>query len=165
MIARDDVKLRHLERDPNCSLVIFEARVPFRGVEVRGEAILTDCDVSEIRRSIAKRYLGEDAGERFAAVPESTPGVLLQLVPGEPRLRDLAAILSDRSSRDVAIAPRAPGLGDEATSVAGHLLGVRQGSRGVLRRDVTIDHVKSGWRPVPDRSSGLANSWERQRCR
>jgi len=28
VIARDDVKLRHLERDPRCSLVIFEAVRP-----------------------------------------------------------------------------------------------------------------------------------------
>ena len=93
VIARDDVKLRHLERDPRCVLVIFETVAPFRGVEVRGEATLTHCDVTEIRRSIAGRYLGSEAGERFAAERVSKPGVLLQLVPEQPRVWSLAGIL------------------------------------------------------------------------
>jgi hypothetical protein len=93
VIARDDVKLRHLERNPNCCLVIFGTIAPFRGVELRGEARLRHCDVTEIRRSIATRYLGDEAGERFAAARTSTPGVLLQLFPERPRVWDLAAIL------------------------------------------------------------------------
>lgn len=93
VIAQGDVKLRHLERDPRCALVIFETVAPFRGVEVRGEATLTRCDVTEIRRSIAGRYLAADAGERFAAERASKPGVLLQLVPDQPRIWDLADIL------------------------------------------------------------------------
>jgi PPOX class probable F420-dependent enzyme len=93
VIARDDVKLRHLDRDPHCTLVVFETVAPFRGVEVRGVAMLRHCDVNEIRRSIAGRYLGEDAGARFAAERVSKPGVLLQLVPGRPRVWDLAGIL------------------------------------------------------------------------
>ncbi len=63
VIARGDVKLRHLARDPRCALVIFEAVVPFRGVEVRGVATLNDRDVTEVRRSIAQRYLGRDTAE------------------------------------------------------------------------------------------------------
>jgi nitroimidazol reductase NimA-like FMN-containing flavoprotein (pyridoxamine 5'-phosphate oxidase superfamily) len=35
VIAHDDVKLRHLEREPRCALVVFETVAPFRGVEVR----------------------------------------------------------------------------------------------------------------------------------
>ena len=93
VIARGDVKLRHLERDPRCSLVIFETVAPFRGIEVRGAATLTLCDVTEIRRSIAARYLGPEAGERFAAERASKPGVLLRLLPVEPRVWDLRRIL------------------------------------------------------------------------
>jgi len=36
VIARGDVKLRHLARDPRCVLVVFEAVRPFRGMEVGG---------------------------------------------------------------------------------------------------------------------------------
>jgi PPOX class probable F420-dependent enzyme len=93
VVARGDVKLRHLERDPRCSLLIFEAAAPFRGVEVHGEATLTPCDVTEIRRSIAGRYLGSGGGERFAAERRDRPGMLLQLRPTEPRVWDLAGIL------------------------------------------------------------------------
>jgi F420H(2)-dependent biliverdin reductase len=93
VIALGDVKLRHLERDPRCSLVIFEAVAPFRGVEVRGEATLRQGDVTEARRSIAGRYLGAEAGDRFAAARRSKPGVLLELVPVEPRVWDLEGIL------------------------------------------------------------------------
>ena len=93
VIAPSDVKVRHLERDPRCSLLVFEAVPPFRGVEVRGDATLTHGDVTEIRRSIAGRYLGPAGGERFAAARRSKPGVLLRLRPVEPRVWDLAGIL------------------------------------------------------------------------
>jgi hypothetical protein len=36
VIAEGDVKLQHLARAPRCTLVVFEAVPPFRGVEVRG---------------------------------------------------------------------------------------------------------------------------------
>jgi PPOX class probable F420-dependent enzyme len=94
VIAEGDVKLAHLARDPRCVLVVFEATRPFRGVEVRGDAELVECDVSPIRAAIAGRYLGEDAGARFAA-ERTTPGVLLRLAAPEPRVWDLSAILPE----------------------------------------------------------------------
>jgi thiosulfate/3-mercaptopyruvate sulfurtransferase len=91
VIAESDVKLRHLRRDPRCSLVIFEAVRPFRGMEVRGEAELIECDVRAIRAEIAGRYLGVDDGRAFAA-ERTKPGVLLRL-SGDERAWDLSAIL------------------------------------------------------------------------
>jgi PPOX class probable F420-dependent enzyme len=93
VIARDDVKLRHLAADPRCALVVFEAVRPFRGVEVRGVPELVDCDVGPARKAIAGRYLGAADGARFAAVRGSSPAVLLRLVPDAPRIWDLSAIL------------------------------------------------------------------------
>jgi hypothetical protein len=93
VIAINDGKLRNLESDPHCSLLIFETVAPFRGVEIRGVAALTPCDVSEVRRSIAIRYLGAETGKRFATERASTPGVLFQLVPDAPRVWSLAGIL------------------------------------------------------------------------
>jgi PPOX class probable F420-dependent enzyme len=93
VIAREDVKLRHLARDPRCVLVVFEAVRPFRGVEVRGIAELVECDVAPVRASIAGRYLGADDGARFADSRASVPGVLLRLVPEAPRVWDLSGIL------------------------------------------------------------------------
>jgi PPOX class probable F420-dependent enzyme len=95
VIARRDVKLRHLDRDPRCILVVFESSPPFRGVEVRGEPELVDCDTGPVRASIAGRYLGAAAGERFAAERAAKPGVLLRLRAGAPRVWDLSAMLPD----------------------------------------------------------------------
>jgi PPOX class probable F420-dependent enzyme len=91
VIAEGDVKLGHLRRDPRCSLVVFEAVPPFRGVEVRGEAELVECDVRLIREEIASGYLGVEDGRRFAS-ERTTPGVLLRL-SGERRVWDLSEIL------------------------------------------------------------------------
>ena len=93
VIAKGDVKLRHLARDPRCVLVIFETVRPFRGVEVRGEAELVEGDMSLARAAIAGRYLGAADGERFAAERRSRPGVLLRLAPDRPRVWDLSGIL------------------------------------------------------------------------
>ena len=93
VIAEGDVKLRHLERDPRSILVVFEAVRPFRGVEVRGVPELVRGDVTDARAAIAGRYLGAEDGERFAAARKSKPGVLLRLVPDNPRVWDLSAIL------------------------------------------------------------------------
>ncbi len=92
VIAEGDVKLRHLARNPDCVLVVFEAVRPFRGIEVRGAAELVEGDVTDVRAAIAGRYLGADDGARFAA-ERTKPGVLLRLVPAEPRVWDLAGIL------------------------------------------------------------------------
>ena len=92
VIAEDDIKLVHLARDPRCALVVFEAVPPFRGVEVAGEPELVRRDVTEARATIAGRYLGAEAGRRFAE-ERSIPGVLLRLVPKSPRIWDLSEIL------------------------------------------------------------------------
>jgi PPOX class probable F420-dependent enzyme len=96
VIAKGDVKLRHLARDRRCALVVFESVPPFRGVEVRGTAELVEGDVTSVRAEIAGRYLGAAAGERFAAERASKPGVLLRLVADDPRVWDLSTILPGR---------------------------------------------------------------------
>ena len=93
VIAEGDLKLRHLARDPRCSLVVFEAVRPFRGVEVRGLAELMEGDVDSARADIAGRYLGADGGRRFAAARQAKPGVVLRLAVETPRSWDLSAIL------------------------------------------------------------------------
>ena len=94
VIAKGDVKLRHLARDPRCVLAVFEAVRPFRGVEARGVAELVEGDVTSARAAIAGRYLGVADGERFAADRRSRPGVLLRLVPDSSRVWDLSGILA-----------------------------------------------------------------------
>ena len=92
VVAEDDIKLAHLARDPRCVLVVFEVAPPFRGIEARGEPELVRKDVIAERAAIAGRYLGTEAGRRFAD-ERSVPGVLLRLAPEQPRVWDLSAIL------------------------------------------------------------------------
>ena len=93
VIARGDVKLRHLARSAECVLVVFEAVPPFRGIEVRGAAELVEGDVTAAREAIAGRYLGKEQGRSFAAQRAAKPGVLLRLPANRPRIWDLSAIL------------------------------------------------------------------------
>jgi hypothetical protein len=93
VIAKGDVKLRHLARDPRCILVVFETVPPFRGIEVRGVPELIDRDVTDERVEIAGRYLGSARGRQYAELRKSKPGVLVRLVPDEPRVWDLTAML------------------------------------------------------------------------
>lgn len=93
VIATGDVKLRHLARDPRCVLVVFETVPPFRGIEVRGIPELIDRDVTDERVEIAGRYLGGERGSQYAERRKSKPGVLIRLVPDEPRVWDLSAML------------------------------------------------------------------------
>jgi hypothetical protein len=93
VIAEGDVKLRHLARNRECVLVVFETVPPFRGIEARGTPELLEGDVTAARTAIAGRYLGEREGTRFAAERRSKPGVLLRLVVDDPRVWDLRSIL------------------------------------------------------------------------
>jgi PPOX class probable F420-dependent enzyme len=93
VIAKGDVKLKHLAHDPRCILVVFETVPPFRGIEVRGDPELIDFDVTDERIQIAGRYLGAEQGRRYAELRKSKPGVLLRLVPDEPRIWDLSGML------------------------------------------------------------------------
>jgi PPOX class probable F420-dependent enzyme len=92
VIAKGDVKLRHLERRPECSLVVFETVPPFRGVEVRGEPELLETDVTSARIAIVGKYLGAADAERFAAA-RAPVAVLVRLPADQPRVWDLSAML------------------------------------------------------------------------
>jgi PPOX class probable F420-dependent enzyme len=95
VVAEGDIKLRHLARDPRCVLVVFEAVPPFRGVEVRGVPEIVEGDVTAARESIAGRYLGVEAGKRFAGERRSHPGVVVRLDAVAPRVWDLSSMLPD----------------------------------------------------------------------
>jgi PPOX class probable F420-dependent enzyme len=79
-----DVKVRHLERDPRASIAVFESELPYRGIEVRGEAtIVRSPDLATLRR-IATRYVSEEVAEGY--VDENA--VLIRVVPGVLRAWD-----------------------------------------------------------------------------
>lgn len=91
VIAQSDVKLRQLERDPRCSLLVFENQPPFRGVRFEGHAHLLPDRDNQTRRAIASRYLGPESGSRFCL--GRAPGVVLSLPRAGARSWDLRKIL------------------------------------------------------------------------
>jgi PPOX class probable F420-dependent enzyme len=60
----DDVKVRHIRRDPRVAIVVCEHEPPYRGVEIHGRARVGPGD-PETGLRIASRYLGEDRARRW----------------------------------------------------------------------------------------------------
>ena len=84
-IGRNDVKARHLRRNPRASVVVAEAEPPMRGLEIRGSARLLP-QSPEVDRRIVERYVAAaEVDEYLAGLP---PGVLVRLEPGVLRAWD-----------------------------------------------------------------------------
>jgi len=83
-----DVKAGHLRRDARASIVVCEDGPPNRGIELRATARLGTLDDRSIVRRIATRYLGPEAGERYAETEGDD--VLVRLEPGNLRAWDFA---------------------------------------------------------------------------
>ena len=83
----DDVKVRHLRRDPRASIVVYEHVPPYRGIEVRTQVRLEPA-TAEAVRSIAVRYLGDRNGGAYAEGGEDD--TLIRLEPGRLRAWDFA---------------------------------------------------------------------------
>jgi PPOX class probable F420-dependent enzyme len=98
VVAKNDVKLRHLARDPRAVLMIFEAVAPFRGVKIRADVELDDSHVEEVRRAISSRYLGPETAEAFVA--RRGEGVVVRLPASAARLWDLSGILPGTTASD-----------------------------------------------------------------
>ena len=83
-----DVKAGHLRRDPRASIVVCDDSPPYRGLELRVRARLSVPEERSILRRIATRYLGPEAGERYAET--SGDDLLIRLEPDELRAWDFA---------------------------------------------------------------------------
>jgi hypothetical protein len=92
VIAAGDTKLKHLSRRPECSLTVFEAVPPFRGVTIKQTPELVAGNVTEARLAIATRYLGAERGRAFAQ-QRKPEGTVLRFALGDARAWDLSAIL------------------------------------------------------------------------
>ena len=82
----DDLKVRHLRRNPRAAIVVCESRPPFRGIEVQGQARLEA--IGGAVRRIATRYLGERGGAAYAQ--RASDDTLIRLAPGRLRAWDFA---------------------------------------------------------------------------
>lgn len=88
-VEAQNVKVRHLRRDPRSTIVVAESAPPLRGVEVRGIARIIEDGVTETARRIAARYLAEDEA---AADTDALRGadVIIRIEPGHVRVWDYA---------------------------------------------------------------------------
>jgi PPOX class probable F420-dependent enzyme len=82
-----DIKVTHLRRNPQASIVVCDDEPPYRGVEVRTTAELSEVGADALR-DVAVRYLGREAGESYAV--GSPAPVLIRLEPGQVRAWDFA---------------------------------------------------------------------------
>ena len=88
VVGPNDVKLRHLRRDPRASVLVYENEPPYRGLEARGRARLVPDDGSDALGSMAVRYLGPEDGPAYVAT--AGHGVLVRLEPSELRAWDFS---------------------------------------------------------------------------
>jgi hypothetical protein len=88
-VEQQNVKARHLRRDPRATILVAESDPPLRAVEVRGPARFIEEGVSETALRIATRYLGPADG---AADVEALRGadVIVRIEPGDIRVWDYA---------------------------------------------------------------------------
>jgi PPOX class probable F420-dependent enzyme len=87
-VGADDVKARHLRRDPRASILVAESEHPLRGVEVRGVARIIEDGAHETAVRIASRYIGAEKGAAY--VGSAGHEVTVRLDPGHLRVWDFA---------------------------------------------------------------------------
>jgi len=88
VVFDSDIKLKHLRRDPRASVLVYEHEPPYRGLELRGEAVIGPESADEAVLSMAVRYLGPNDGPAYAESAGDT--VLVRLEPGQLRGWDFA---------------------------------------------------------------------------
>lgn len=88
-VGGNDVKVRHLRRDSRATVLVAETDLPYRGVEVRGEAEFIDRDVPESALEIASRYIGDERGIAFVG-SGAEDDLIVRVAPGEIRVWDFA---------------------------------------------------------------------------
>ncbi len=84
----NDVKTRHLRRDPRASILVAESKFPLRGIEVRCAARIVEDGAAEIAERIASRYIGPVRGADY--VGSASNHVIIRLEPGDLRAWDFA---------------------------------------------------------------------------
>jgi PPOX class probable F420-dependent enzyme len=86
MTSSRDGKAGHLRRDPRASIVVCDHRPPYRGIEIRTTARLSMLEDGSVVSRIAARYLGQEAGVRYAET--AGDDLLIRLEPGKVRAWD-----------------------------------------------------------------------------
>ncbi len=92
VISADDVKARHVARDPRASVAVYENDPPYTGVEVRADVTIVDGDAHALNRRLAIRYMGEQLGERYSKATQHEDRLWLRIEPGVLRSWDYTDI-------------------------------------------------------------------------
>ncbi len=93
VIGADDVKARHLRRDPRASIAVYQNAPPYGGIELRTTVTFPDTDPHEVEKRVAVRYLGERAGTAYAGGTAGESFALIRLEPGHLRSWDYGDLL------------------------------------------------------------------------
>jgi hypothetical protein len=86
-VEQQNVKTRHLRRDPRATILMAESDPPLRAIEVRGRARFIEEGVSETAVRIATRYLGLEEGAGDVEALRGTD-VIVRIEPGDIRAWD-----------------------------------------------------------------------------
>ena len=79
-------KVAHIQRDPRVTVVVANGEWPYKGLEIRGEATVSNDGFYDVLRRTALRYDGPEAAERMVA--SYATGVVIRLEPGVIRAWD-----------------------------------------------------------------------------
>lgn len=103
-VPEDDVKVRHIRRDPRVTVLVYEQSWPSRSLEVRGTATITREGRAGLTRRLSVRYLGEVNGNRYAS--GVAPGLVLRVEPGIVRAWDFSDEVRPEPATAVLLVPR-----------------------------------------------------------
>jgi PPOX class probable F420-dependent enzyme len=92
VVGPNDMKLKHLRRDPRASVVVYGHEPPYQGLEARGEVLILEEGWAEVLAAMALRYLGPEDGHAYSASAKA--GVLVRLEPAQLRGWDFADDMS-----------------------------------------------------------------------
>ena len=83
-VEQQNVKTRHLRRDPRATILVAVSGPPLRAVEIRGQARLIEEGVSETALRVVTRYEGpEEAAADVRALRGAD--VIVRVEPGDIR--------------------------------------------------------------------------------
>jgi PPOX class probable F420-dependent enzyme len=90
LVGANDVKARHIRRDPRVSVVVADDLPPYAGIEVRARAEIVPTDGLTTLRRLAVHYLGQRRGKVYADGVDASTQLTLRIVPGVLRTWDFA---------------------------------------------------------------------------
>ena len=81
--SMENGKVRHIRRDPRVSVVVANQEWPYKGLELRGEATVSEDGFYDVLERTGDRYMGAGAGARMRG--SYAQGVVIRIEPGTLR--------------------------------------------------------------------------------